>query len=59
MTLLVIVEQAATGFSAYSPEVPGCIATDATRDELEASIRHAIAFHLGGLREDDAALPSP
>lgn len=59
MKLLVIVEQTETGFSAYSPDVPGCIATGATRDDVEASIRDAIAFHLDGLREDGAALPAP
>ena len=53
-----MVEQTETGLSAYSPDVPGCIATGATRNEVEASIREAIAFHLDGLREDGAVLPA-
>ena len=52
--LLVIVEHTATGFSAYSPDVPGCIATGGSRADVEASMREAIAFHLDGLREDGA-----
>ena len=59
MKLLVIVEPTTSGFSAFSPDVPGCIATGATREEVEAAIRDAIAFHLDGLREDGLPLPAP
>ena len=59
MKVLIIVEKAGTGYSAYSPDVPGCIATGATRDEVEREMREAIAFHLEGLRADGVELPEP
>ncbi|MBI2329761.1 MAG: type II toxin-antitoxin system HicB family antitoxin [Chloroflexi bacterium] len=49
---LVIFEQAGDNYSAYPPNIPGCIATGATRDEVEKSIREAIVFHIEGLIED-------
>ena len=57
--LLFIVESTANGFSAYSPDVPGCIATGTTRDEVETNMREAIELHFDGLRADGAPLPSP
>ena len=45
---LVIIEETATGFSAYSPDLPGCIATGATRDEVEREMQGAIQFHIDG-----------
>jgi len=57
--LLIVVEQTATGFSAYSPDVPGCIATGATREEVEQLMREAVAFHLDGMREDGLSMPAP
>ncbi|MDZ7632572.1 MAG: type II toxin-antitoxin system HicB family antitoxin [Gemmatimonadaceae bacterium] len=59
MKLLVIVEQTATGYSAYSPDLPGCVATGATRSEVEQHMRDAIAFHVEGLRADGEQLPEP
>lgn len=59
MKVLIVVEKTGTGFSAYSPDVPGCIATGGTREEVEREMREAIAFHLEGLRADGAALPEP
>ena len=59
MKLLVVVEQTETGFSAYSPDVPGCIATGSTRPEVEATMREAIEFHLEGLRAEGFAAPEP
>jgi predicted RNase H-like HicB family nuclease len=59
MKLLVVVEQTATGFSAYSPDVPGCIATGGTRAEVERSMREAIELHLGGMREEGLSAPQP
>jgi predicted RNase H-like HicB family nuclease len=56
---LVIVEQTKTGFSAYSPDLPGCVSTGRTREDVEQNMREAIAFHLDGLREDGQALPEP
>ena len=57
--LLIVVEQTASGFSAYSPDVPGCIATGATREEVEQSMREAVALHLDGMREDGLSVPPP
>jgi predicted RNase H-like HicB family nuclease len=56
---LIVIEQTTTGFSAYSPDVPGCVSTGRTRDEVEAAMRAAIEFHLDGLREDGAPIPKP
>ena len=59
MKLLVIVEHTTSGFSAFSPDVPGCIATGASREEVESAIRDVIAVHLDGLRDDGLPLPAP
>lgn len=56
---LIVIEQTTTGFSAYSPDVPGCISTGLTREEVEASMREAIEFHLDGLRQDGVPIPMP
>jgi predicted RNase H-like HicB family nuclease len=56
---LVIIERAGANFSAYAPDVPGCVATGATIDETEREIREAIEFHLEGLREDGLPIPEP
>jgi predicted RNase H-like HicB family nuclease len=49
---LIIVENAGSNFSAYSPDLPGCVATGATREETEANMREAIRLHIEGLKED-------
>lgn len=59
MRYLIVIESTSTGFSAYSPDVPGCVATGTTREEAEREMREAISFHLDGLREDGAKLPEP
>jgi predicted RNase H-like HicB family nuclease len=59
MKYLVVVEQTSAGFSAYSPDVPGCVATGATREEVEHEIAGAIAFHLEGLEAEGLDAPSP
>ncbi len=56
---LVVVEQAGSNYSAYSPDVPGCIATGATVEETRQHMREAIELHLQGLREDGLPLPTP
>jgi predicted RNase H-like HicB family nuclease len=56
---LIVVEETATGFSAFSPDLPGCVSTGANRQEVEKNMREAIAFHLDGLREDGEPLPEP
>ncbi len=54
-----MIESTSTGFSAYSPDVPGCVAAGHTRAETEQEMRKAISFHLDGLREDGAEIPEP
>lgn len=59
MKYLVVIEPTNTGFSAYSPDLPGCVSTGATREECERNMREAIEFHLDGLREEGEAVPKP
>jgi len=59
MRYAVVIEKAEGNYSAYVPDLPGCIATGATVDEVEREIREAIAFHIEGLREDGLAVPEP
>jgi predicted RNase H-like HicB family nuclease len=59
MRYAVVIEQAESNFSAYVPDLPGCITTGRTIEEVEANIREAIAFHLDGLREDGLTIPIP
>jgi predicted RNase H-like HicB family nuclease len=49
---LVVIEPTSSGFSAYAPDLPGCIAAGQNRDEVEFNMREAIVFHLDGLREE-------
>jgi len=59
MKLLIVVERTESGFCAYAPDVPGCIATGNTRENVERTMREAIEFHLEGLRADGMAVPEP
>jgi predicted RNase H-like HicB family nuclease len=54
---LVIYEKANGNYSAYSPDIPGCIATGNTREEAAQNIKEAISFHITGLREDGLPVP--
>ena len=56
---LIIIEKTPTGYSAYSPDLPGCIATGITRKELNQNMREAIQFHLDGLRLENYEIPTP
>jgi len=56
---LIVVEETETGYSAFSPDLPGCVATGKTRDEVEQAMRDAIEFHLDGMREDGEDIPPP
>ena len=56
---LMIIESTATGFSAYSPDLPGCVATGRTRTEVEQAMREAIEFHIEGLRLSGEPVPEP
>jgi len=53
----VMLERSDTGYSAYVPDVPGCVATGATREEVEREIRGALAFHLEGLAMSGLPVP--
>ncbi|MGB5333431.1 MAG: type II toxin-antitoxin system HicB family antitoxin [Woeseiaceae bacterium] len=59
MKYLVVVEQGDTGFSAYVPDLPGCIAAGNTRDEVVALVQEAIEFHIEGLKEAGEPVPKP
>jgi predicted RNase H-like HicB family nuclease len=59
MKYLVVIEKAERNYAAYIPDLPGCIATAATLDELQQNIRSAVAMHLEGLREDGLPVPEP
>lgn len=55
----VVIEKAADNYSAYCPDLPGCVATGDTREEVVANIRRAIIMHLGGPPEDGLPVPEP
>jgi predicted RNase H-like HicB family nuclease len=56
---LVIIEKTATGYSAYSPDIPGCVSTGKTKHDVTRNMREAIEFHLDGLRVEGEPLPVP
>lgn len=59
MRYAVVIEKADGNYSAYVPDLPGCVATGDTLQEVNANIREAIRFHLDGLREDGLPIPDP
>lgn len=59
MRYAIVIEKADGNYSAYVPDLPGCVATGATVEEAEAQIREAIEFHLMGLRADSLPVPQP
>jgi predicted RNase H-like HicB family nuclease len=59
MRYLIILEPTSTGFSAYSPDLEGCVAAAEGREETIALMREAIAFHLEGLAEAGEPIPAP
>ena len=59
MKYVVVYERAPHNWSAYVPDLPGCIATGRTRPEVERNIREAIEFPLDGMREDGEPIPEP
>lgn len=54
---LVVIEKANGNYSAYSPDLPGCVATGETREEVEQNMYEAIEIHLRGLQEDSVPIP--
>jgi predicted RNase H-like HicB family nuclease len=59
MKYLIVVEETSTGFSAYSPDLPGCVATGSTCPEVERAMKTAIKFHIEGLRAEELDVPEP
>ena len=59
MRYLIVIESMETGFSAYSPDVPGCFATGASREETERTMSEALALHVDALREVGLEIPEP
>lgn len=60
MTYAVVIEKVPdSNFCAYVPDLPGCVSTWDTREEVERNIREAIEFHLEGIREDGDPIPEP
>ena len=58
MRYLIVIEASQTGFSAYSPDLPGCVAAGRTRQEVEEQMREAIEFHIEGLRDEGQDVPA-
>ena len=59
MRYAIVIEAAGDNYSAYVPDLPGCVATGSTVEETERQIREAIEFHLEGLKADDLPVPLP
>ena len=59
MKFAVVIEKAESNYSAYVPDLPGCVATGKTKVEVTRNVREAIAFHIEGLREDGLPVPEP
>jgi predicted RNase H-like HicB family nuclease len=59
MRYAIVIEKAGDNFSAYVPDLPGCVATGETVADVEREISEAIVFHLEGLREDGLPIPPP
>ena len=59
MRYAIVIENAGPNYSAYVPDLPGCVPTGATIAEVEREIREAIEFHLEGMREDGSPVPQP
>ena len=59
MRFAIVIEQTEGNYSAYVPDLPGCVATAATVEEVEREIRDAIRFHIDGLRQDGLPVPQP
>jgi predicted RNase H-like HicB family nuclease len=56
---LIVIEKTANNLSAFSPDLPGCVATGVTQSEVEERMRDAIRMHLEGMREDGLPIPEP
>ena len=59
MRYAIVIEKADNNYSAYVPDVPGCVATGATVDEVKRNLADALQFHFEGMRADGDAVPPP
>jgi predicted RNase H-like HicB family nuclease len=59
MRYAIVIENAGGNYSAYVPDLPGCVATGSSIEETEQALREAIEFHLEGMREDGDPIPPP
>jgi predicted RNase H-like HicB family nuclease len=59
MQYIVVIERAAANFSAYVPDLPGCIATGTTIENVTREMQAAIQFHIDGMREEGLPIPQP
>ncbi len=59
MRYVVVIEKGEHNYSAYVPDLPGCVSTGKTLDEVKRNIREAVEFHLEGMREDGLPIPEP
>ena len=59
MKYAVVIERARSNYSAYVPDLPGCVATGSTIEEVEKEIREAIEFHIEDMRQDGERVPEP
>jgi predicted RNase H-like HicB family nuclease len=59
MKYLIVIELTETGFSAFSPDLDGCVATGSTQEEVERVMHEAIEFHIEGMRAEGLPVPEP
>ena len=59
MEYFIVIEKTQTGYSAYSPDVLGCVSTGTTLEEVSQNMQEAIAFHIDGLIEEGLEIPKP
>jgi len=59
MKYLIVIEETGIGFSAFSPDLEGCVATGASRKEVEKAMKEAIDFHIDGLKQEGCEIPKP
>ncbi len=57
MKYLVIIEETKTGYSAFSPDLPGCIAAGSSKEEVEKNMKDAVVFHLEGMGQEGLEVP--
>jgi predicted RNase H-like HicB family nuclease len=59
MQYAIVIERVNSNYSAYVPDLPGCIATGASLEEVQQAMQEALTFHLEGLREEGLPIPQP